>query len=224
VALFHKDPFKHGVRTTATIERVVVTDYSHDHSGGRQDPEVYLTFRFTDEQGAAVMHEHRLAVEHVPAPGSIVDIAYVPGELDTIDYDRETIRPPDPGVPRGWSAGIFAVEDLGTHRSGSPDERLGIDKQRELFRTGRRARAEVVSMREGHWQVGRRNEGEMIFDLRIDGTIVEAAACVSYYPQIGDTIEVAISDDGTGLAFDTDERYSGGPGQGLVFTTPSADP
>src|SRR5277367_3297814 len=133
MAWFRKDPFKDGIRTTATIERVVVTDYSHDHSGGRSDPEVYLTFRFTDEHGAVVLHEHRLAVEHVPPAGSRVDIAYVPGKLDTIDFDRETIAPPDPAEPRGWGAGIFEVEDLGSHRSGSPDERREIDTQRELF-------------------------------------------------------------------------------------------
>ena len=170
MAWFREDPWKDGVRTTATIERVVVTDYSRDLSGGGKEPEVHLTFRFTDGQGAAVVHEHRLAVEKVPAPGSIVDIAYMPNKLDTIDYDRQTVRPPDPDVPRGWSAGIYEVEDLGTHRSGSLEERREIDAQRELFRTGRRARAEVVGMHDGDWRVGRRNESEMVFTLRIDGT------------------------------------------------------
>ncbi len=220
MAWFRKDPWKDGVRTTATIERVVVTDYSRDLSGGGKEPEVYLTFRFTDGHGAEVVHEHRLAVVKVPAPGSIVDIAYMPDKLDTIDYDRQSIRPPDPDVPRGWGAGIYEVEDLGTHRSGSPDERREIDAQRELFRSGRRARAEVVSMRDGDWRVGRRNESEMVFTLRIAGTDIEARACVSYYPAPGDIMEVAIGDDPTSVALDTDERYSGGPGQGLVFTRP----
>ncbi len=200
----------------------MVTDYSRDLSGGGKEPEVYLTFQFTDGQGAVVVHEHRLAVERVPAPGSIVDIAYMPNKLDTIDYDRRTVRPPDPAVPRGWGAGIYEVEDLGTHRSGSSEERRQIDAQRELFRTGRRARAEVVSMHEGDWRVGRRNESEVVFTLRIDGEHIEARACVSYYPEPGDIIEVAVGDDRTSVALDSDERYSGGPGQGLVFSRRSA--
>ncbi len=220
MAWFRKAPFEDGIRTTATIERIVVTDFSHDHSSGVHQPEVYLTFQFTDEHGAVVRHERRLAVAHVMPPGSRVDVAYLPGDLDTIDFDRHTIQPPDPAVPRGWGAGIYEVEDLGSHRSGTAQERESIDKQRELFRTGRRAQAEVLGMRDGDWRVGRRNEGQMMFTLQIDGTEVEASACVSYYPEPGDTIEVAISVDGTGIAFDTDERYSGGPGQGLVFTTP----
>ena len=91
MAWFRKDPWK-DERSHDGDDRdsVVVTDYIRDLSGGGKEPEVYLTFRFTDGQGAVVVHEHRLAVERVPAPGSIVDIAYMPNKLDTIDYDRQT--------------------------------------------------------------------------------------------------------------------------------------
>jgi hypothetical protein len=39
-------------------------------------------------------------------------------------------------------------------------------------------------------------------------------------PQPGDLIQIAVSDNGSEVALDTDERYDGPPGQALVFTTP----
>src|SRR3954451_5950967 len=151
-----KDPWKGGVVTTATIERVVMTRFSE--TAGEQskaEPIAFLTFRFTDERGAVVIQERKIVIPWaVPQPGSTVHVAYFPDKLDRIEWDRKTVKAPDPDVPRGWSGGIFAAEDLGGVKPGDrfgrheplmmrefiidPDgDTSDIDAQRALFRTGR---------------------------------------------------------------------------------------
>jgi hypothetical protein len=75
--------------------------------------------------------------------------------------------------------------------------RGSLDRQRELFRTGQRAQAEVVNV--------------------IETRAFVPARCV---PQPGDLIQIAVGDNGSDVALNTDERYNGPPGQALVFTTP----
>ena len=230
MGLFAKDPWAaDGVRTVATIERVTVTviGVGEARADGRQadNQVVYLALRFSDEQGTVVVHERRsdLRPEKIPAPGWSVLAAYVAGKPETVDYDPRAMRPPDPSIPRGWGAGIFEVEDLGTHRAKSPTARGAIDEQRELFRIGLRAQAEVVGVDAPVYRLGqrlKRGAAEVTLKLRVEGSSVETkawvpAACV---PEPGDLIEIAMSADRSEVALDSDERYDGPPGQALVFT------
>jgi hypothetical protein len=222
--LFHRnDPWKNGVRATATIERVVLTTRArqNDITDG-QRPEVYLTFRFSDSHGATVMTERKIAVAPVPPAGSIVDVAYLPDKVEqTIDFDQNTSRPPDPDVPRGWGAGIYEVEDLGSQPPGNPDDRRDIDLQRELFRTSPHVLAEVVNYKHGKVSLGTRHgEAEYVLTLRVGDEQLEARAYLAYLPGPGDVILIARSADGSQIALDTDERFIGGRAQGLVFNTP----
>jgi hypothetical protein len=222
VPLFQKDPWKHGVRSKGMIERVVMTHEARDNDNiDTQRPYVYLTFRFTDADGATLMPERKIAVAPVPPAGSIVDIAYMPDKVEqTIDFAQNTWLPPDPGVPRGWGAGIYEVEDLGSHQSGRPEDRAEIDAQRKLFRASPHVLAEVVNYKHGKLFGGRHGEAEVVFTLRVDGEQIEARAYVSYFPGAGDVILIARSADGSQIALDTDERFTGGRAQGLVFNTP----
>jgi hypothetical protein len=226
--LFGKDPWAaDGVRTVATIERVMVTEIGVGGSAqqAEDDQVVHLAFRFTDEQGEVVVHERRCNVrpEKIPTPGWSVLVAHVAGKPETVDYDPRAMRPPDPGVPRGWGAGIFEVEDLGTPEAKSPFAKHAIDRQRELFRSGSRAQAEIVGVDAPAYRRGlrlQRGAAEVTLRLRVDGGDIETkawvpAACV---PEPGDLIEVAISADRSEVALDSDERYDGPPGQALVFT------
>ena len=196
--------------------------------GSQADAEgVYLTFRFTDEQGVEVLHERRsnLRPDKIPAPGWSVLVAYVAGKPETVDYDPRAMRPPDPSVPRGWGAGIFEVEDLGTHGAKSPVAERGLERQRELFRSGRRSQAEIVGVDAPIYRMGlrlKRGAAEVTLNLRVDGIDVETkawvpAACV---PEPGDLIQIATGADRSEVALDSDERYDAPPGQALVFTTP----
>jgi hypothetical protein len=226
--LFGKDPWgAEGVRTVATIERVMVTEVGVGGSAqqAEDDQVVHLAFRFTDEQGEVVVRERRcnLRPEKIPAPGWSALVVYVAGKPETVDYDPRAMRPPDPRVPRGWGAGIFEVEDLGTHHAKSPFAKRAIDRQRELFRSGSRAQAKIVGVDAPAYRRGlrlQRGAAEVTLRLRVDGGEIETkawvpAACV---PEPGDLIEVAISADRSEVALDSDERYDGPPGQALVFT------
>jgi hypothetical protein len=127
-----KNPWKSGVRTTATVERVHVTDQRESElngfpSQGTDHSVVHLTFRFRDEHGAEVIQPRRclITLNYIPAPGSRVEIAYLPGKPDKLEYDERSIRPPGRDVPRGWSAGTFAVDDLGEPPKGMLDRLEG---------------------------------------------------------------------------------------------------
>ncbi|MEA2125641.1 MAG: hypothetical protein QOI80_2423 [Solirubrobacteraceae bacterium] len=216
------DPWQEGIRSSAVVERVVVTatDDSDDH-GGAHNQYVHLTFRFTDEHGADTLVERKckVGIGNVPPPGTGVDIAYLPDKAsDSLVFAQRPYRAPDPSVPRGWGAGIFELPDLGGHRAKAPLARHEVDQQRELFRRGRRAQAEVLTVTRGAWR--KRATSHYTFTLRVDGTEVTAKAWVPRLcvPEPGDLIQVAI--DGDEVALDTDERYDGPPGQALVFTTP----
>ena len=146
------------ITANATIERVVVTARDNgDEDTSATAQTVYLTFAFNDLGGSPVTHERkfRLGFGAIPAPGSRVEITYRLGEPKSLDYSMHSSRPPDPEVPRGWSAGIFSVPDIGSHHAISPFARSGVDDQRELFRTGERARAEVLAVRGGGAACGR---------------------------------------------------------------------
>jgi hypothetical protein len=216
------DPWQEGIRTSAVVERVVVTatDDSDDHRSAHNQY-VHLTFRFTDEHGADTFVERKckVGIGNIPAPGTGVDVAYMPDKAgESLVFAQRPYRAPDPSIPRGWGAGIFEVPDLGGHRAKAPLARHEVDHQRDLFRRGRRAQAEVLTVTRGAWR--KRATSHYTFTLRADGAEVTARAWVPLQcvPQPGDLIEVAI--DGDDVALDSDERYDGPPGQALVFTTP----
>jgi hypothetical protein len=217
--LFHKDdPWQDGARATATVERVAVTtEYrAASHSGDdRGEQKLYLTFAFTNAQGQPVYQEDQfwLWPVDIPRPGSIVDVAYTDAH---IAFDIHTVRPPDPGVPSGWSGGVFAIENIGSHVVPADDR----DRERELFRTGTRAQGQVVSFTNGMWD--KFGAVEYTFTLQGGTTTFQAQAWLvqGCMPQAGDVIQVAVSADGTEVALDTDERYTGGPGRALVWTVP----
>ncbi|MEA2170220.1 MAG: hypothetical protein QOF76_3520 [Solirubrobacteraceae bacterium] len=232
-----KDPWKEGVQTTATIERVLVTRFCEgDTADNATDPVTFLTFRFADEQGATVLQERRYAIKgSIPVPGSTVTVAYMPDKRDKLEWDRHTVAAPDPAVPRGWSGGAFEVPDLGGVRpgdrfpvvsyfSGKPIienwDPHALDLQRELFRTGRRTRATITGVR----RTGRgwHNVWERALTLQTPEQAYEAPVFLCYVPKPGDEIEIALSPDGAHIALDSDERFlADGAAQGLVWTTPA---
>src|SRR5947209_7465342 len=107
-----------GIRTTAIVERVVITGFTSLERHGRHDEITFVTFTVIGEQGANVVCQRKLLIEesHIPPPGALVPVGYLPGRIEeTLDLVRseqdvpldELWEPPDPGVPRGWSGGIF---------------------------------------------------------------------------------------------------------------------
>jgi hypothetical protein len=224
MALFgHKDPLKNGIRARAYIERVVATARrkSVEAADGTflvTASESAIVYRFTGVDGATVVHEQRLWGRGLCLPGSTVDIGYFPDKLDDLVADWSTLITPSASEARGWAAGIFAVEPLGTLRSDPADREL-LDGSRELFRTGRRSRGTftmggltgINDIRHGtfHWA------GSIKVDDR--EYPVQLWVLPASVPEVGDMIEVAVSADGSQLAFDSDERFDGPPGQALVL-------
>jgi hypothetical protein len=224
--LFGRKMAREGIRTVGTIERVVVTE----ETTGGIDPAlthdaaafVYLWFRFTDQQGVVRTQETRTTFhpDHIPPPGGEIELRYMP--KDPTKFYTYGTGPVNPAVPRGWGAGIFDVEDLGGHQAKSLLAKRTLDRQRELFRTGQRAQAEVVSVTCLNPRHLKRSVCEYSLALRAAGREIETRAWVPFrcVPQPGDLIEIAVSADGSDVALDTDERYDGPPGQALVFSTP----
>lgn len=100
MGLFRRDPFKHGTRTTGTIERVAVTNSTSDGGGSSSDSQrVYLTFLFQDERGETIFREEKFWIgpDAIPIPGARVDLAYTDARLD---YDH----PPPCGTSRRAAA------------------------------------------------------------------------------------------------------------------------
>jgi hypothetical protein len=218
VGFLGRDPWKAGVRTTATIERVCVTRWDHDaHHNDRSSQEVFLAFAFTDQDGQTVLQERKWFMVDIPPPGTLVDIAYLAGKVDHLDYDQRSFRPPDPSVPRGWGAGVYEVPDVGTHRPETHDSSLATD--RELFRSGRPVQAQVIGVEhdemERHGAFGHvlTLEAE---DQRFLSTVWMPLACA---PPEGAGIQMVVGDAGA-VALDTDERFYGPPGRALVFSQP----
>jgi hypothetical protein len=162
---------------------------------------------------------------YLPLPGSTVDIGYFPDKLDDLVADWPTLTPPSDAEPRGWSAGIFEVEPLGTLRT-DPADRAKLDGQRELFRTGRRTRGAFTmgAMTGGNEDV---HHGTFHWAgwLKVEDRDYHLKLWIptSSVPEIDDTIEVAVSADGSSIALDSDERFDGPPGQALVLVHPPAD-
>jgi hypothetical protein len=232
MALFGRnDPLKHGQRVSAYVERVAATAktksvLTSDSAFTTNASESALVLRFAGPDGATTLHEHRLWAVNLPLPGSTVDIVYFPDKLDELVIDWATLAGPVPAERRGWSAGIFAVDPMGTMHSDEAD-RATLDAQRDLFRTGHRARGTFTmggltggneNVRRGafHWAGSIRVEdGEHHLELWVP---------TSSAPEIGDEIEVAISPDGTQVALDSDERFDAPPGRALVLIHPPAAP
>jgi hypothetical protein len=228
VDLFGRKMDREGIRTTGTIERVVVTERGSGGGGHLERSEetatvVYLSVRFTDQEGVVHTQEVKTTFrsEHIPPPSGEIELGYMP--KDPTNLHTYGTGPVDPSIPRGWGAGIFEVEDLGGHHTKSLFGGHGLDDQRELFRTGQRAQATVVSVTCLSPHRERRSTREYSLTLRAGGQEIEARAWAPFrcVPQPGDQIEIAVSADGSDVALDTDERYDGPPGQALVFTTPA---
>lgn len=225
MGLFGRDIWKHGARTTGTIERIAVTNTTNNSSGNSTVQRVFLTFAYRDELGQAVTREEKFWVgpDAIPQPGARVELAYDGGR---IDYDQRTMREPDPAAVRGWAAGILEVEDLGDHKGHALMFKGDVEEQRELFRSpsSLRRTAEVTHVKT-HLTQRRAMHGYTI-SLRIDGELRDVKVWAPWYsvPGEGDLIEVAISPDGRGIALDSDERFSGPPGQALVWRRPAGAP
>ena len=225
MGLLGRDVWKHGTRTTGTIERVAVTNTTNNSSGNSTVQRVFLTFVFEDERGQRVVREEKFWVgpDAIPQPGARVELAY---DRSRIDYDHRTMREPDPDVPRGWGAGIFELEDWGGHKGRALMFKGDVEEQRELFRspTAQRRTAEVTHVKTHIGQ--RRAMHGYTLSLRIDGEVREVKVWAPWYsvPGEGDFIEVALSPDGSGIALDSDERFTGPPGQALVFRRPAGAP
>jgi hypothetical protein len=228
-----------GVRASATIERIVITNrwvsregFGAGHDAGYIHPIVAVTFDVTAAGGPGLICERRLEFPgaHIPVPGTKVPVSYAPGLASTtIDVVRGEGRqpatdlwePPDPSVPRGWSGGIFEVEALGSEGA-FPLSGHGIEADRELFRTGARATARVVAfVNNGKTE---QTADVCVVKLAVDDRETEVTVWIpaSTWPAVGDLIEVAMNSDGSKLALDTDERWDGPPGRALVFKTPPA--
>jgi Short C-terminal domain len=168
------------------------------------------------------MVEREYCVPSVPLPGSTAPIAYLPqSPADSLDFQRRQVEYPDPGVARGWSAGMFEIPPLGERCANPPDPDL--DAERDLFRTGRRLEAKVIGSHMQLLQFSPHGENQH-YTLRLlaDGTEYETKVwahgeCV---PSEGHLIQIAVSPDGSQVALDTDERYYGPPGRALVWTVP----
>jgi hypothetical protein len=220
-----------GVRTTATVERVVDTGSYQRVRSGRGDQVVFITFRLTDERGAEVVCQCRLLIysSHIPAPGTIVAVAYLPGRSsETLDLVRsekgvplmDLWEPPNPDVPRGWSGGVFEVAPLGPEGT-FPLRGHGIEEDRELFRSGRQAEAELIRSQDEK-RTGTSEALKRTLTVRVEGREIDVVAWtpLSIWPEPGDLIKVAVSADGSKVALDTDERWDGHPGRALIFTRP----
>ena len=224
--LFGRKMDREGIRTVGTIERVVVTERGQNATGLEHAVDsslvVYLMCRFTDQHGVVRTQETETSfhTQHIPPPGGEIELRYMP--KDPTKFHTYSTGRPDPNVPRGWGAGIFEVEDLGGHHAKSLLARRTLDRQRELFRTGQRAQAEVVNVTCVDPLDVKRGVLEFSLALRAGGRDIETRARVPArcLPQPGDRIQIAVSADGSEVALDTDERYDGPPGQALVFTTP----
>jgi hypothetical protein len=207
-----------GVRGTATIERVAPARVD-DNRGRRK---VFVVLRFVDTTGVETVCERELWKYSVPMPGDSYGAACLAGELETsLDYHAEGWRRLDPDVPRGWGAGVFQLEPLGSHVPplGDPER----NDERELFRTGRRTEAEVIHRDDAGGFAARSFHYPFTLTLRVDGREhkVEVRADENYFvPDVGDRIQVAVSSDRSTLALDTDERYYGPPCRVLVWATP----
>jgi hypothetical protein len=233
VDLFGRKMARDGVLTVGTVERVVVTEKTTGGDdaawGGYAGTIAYLWCKFTDQQGVERTEEieKQFAPPNIPPPGVEIQIRYLPD--NPTKFETAATSWSTPAGPRGWGAGIFEVEDLDGHHTKAMFANRTLDRQRELFRTGQRAQAEVVSVTcldplatNAGLRHLKRGAHEYSLALRAGGREIEThafapARCV---PQPGDLIEIAISDDGSEVALDSDERYDGPPGQALVFTTP----
>jgi hypothetical protein len=225
-----------GVRGSATIERVVITDRWASREGlrardgsGSIHPIVALTFKVAGADGPEVICERGLEfpTAHIPPPGTTVPVTYALGLASTtIDVARgeggvpatDLWEPPDPSVPRGWSGGVYEVAALGSEGR-FPLSGHGIEADRELFRTGRRTTARIAAS--ANTGQSEQTAWERVMKLEVDGREVEVTTWTpgAIWPDAGDLIEVAVNDDGSKLALDTDERWDGLPGRALVFRT-----
>jgi hypothetical protein len=226
VGLFHKDHqpdiWTDGVKTTALIERVQRTGVDQETSSDYYlNHEVYVVFRLKDGDGAEVIVQRDLLCGWTPQPGATVDVAYLPGQLETtLDYDHHHRREPDPAVPRGWGAGFFQPGPIGQYGPfmTSPD----LDAERTLFINGPRADAEIIEVAYG--KLPHQSALKCTMTLRVDGNALQKEfwADPDFVPKAGDHVQIAISADRTLIALDTDERYFAPPGRSVVWSTPAA--
>jgi hypothetical protein len=224
VALFGKNPWKHGTRTVATIERVSVTATEYGLDDSFDAFTTFVTFRVPDGSGGSVIVERKIRMVSPPTPGSSIDVAYLPDKVEDLVFDLDTLRPPEAATGRGWGAGVFEVDDLGGHHSGEPSPDL--ERERELFRSGTPIQATVVSCQRTNDKQRRASQCYALI-LRVSEEVVlnkDLWAPPGAIPEPGALIQTVASADGALVALDTDERYDGPPGRMLVFTTPAPTP
>jgi hypothetical protein len=220
------DPWRDGVQATATLERVHATGAMRRARGGAVDLDIrqmFIVFRVTDPGGSELVVERELWKGQVREPGSTVPVAYLPDDVaGSLDYDHNSVRSPDREVPRGWAAGFFEVEPLGTRCAVPPDPALA--QERELFRTGRRAEATVLG-HQIHALGGNQGNLRCTLELRVGGSDIETDVQTfpGWVPNPGSHIQIATDAGGSTVALDTDERYYGPPGRLLVYSWPDAE-
>jgi hypothetical protein len=230
-------PFRHRkedasshITAAAGIERVFTTGHKRSMTnvvGTFTDPEslmgyeLSIVFAFAGVDGEQLVVERELLDAHMRWPGAQVEVSYDPSDPEgTLDFVRSPYTYPDPAEPRGWSSGVFDFPRLGARCAFGPDPQL--DAERELFRTGARATAEILA-RKLHLLHGRDYIVPNTLTLRVDGRELQTDAHLPQgtEPKVGDLIEVAVSPDGARVALDTDERWRGPLGQLLVYARPA---
>lgn len=237
--LFRRDKGKDAAapaapQVLATIERVYVAGAGQvnyrTHLIAYVDLWLRLCFPGRDSAPVTCDVAIRSIESTVPVPGQRIRVTEDPSARGGLRLDVDDLRngrhrlhlgPLDPGVPRGWGAGIFAVEPW-EHRSREPDAELA--RERELFRAGTPQRATVVAS-VGH------GFGFTLFSPFLISELTLAVGGAQHTlkrrfpgksaPQIGDELLAVVAPDGS-LALDHDERFDGPPAHALVFTTPAA--
>jgi Short C-terminal domain len=213
------DLWANGTRTTGTVEQVHVTGVEHETGAQTHSHEAIVVLRFADAAGAEVFVQRTVWVAYPPAPGSGVDIAYLPDDLEkTADYDHDHVRPPDLSSPRGWSAGVFEVPAAGPYPPVNRDSDL--NGERRLFQAGPQREA-VVTHRSFGMLLERHGNVKCKLRLGVDGTEYEKEFWVDpqLAPDEDDHVQIVVSTDGQ-VALDTDERYYGPPGRCVVWSVP----
>jgi hypothetical protein len=219
------DPWAHGIQTTAVVERVNATGL--DLSSGNETSvlhEVYVIFRLTMPDGAEVLLQRELAVGTLPRPGAVVEVAYVPDQLETsLDFNRHQMAAVDDSVPRGWSGGYFGSSPIGPYPA--IPTLSGLDEERSLFRDGVPVEAEVVKTKFG-MLLERHGSVKCKLTLRVVGgdgaeLVKEFWADPVHVPHTGDHIKIVMGSDGSLIAIDPAERFYNPPGRAFVWTTPA---
>jgi hypothetical protein len=165
--------------------------------------------------------QRHLWLAYPPAPGSRVDISYLPDDIDgSVDFDHDHVLPPDQSEPRGWSGGVFEIPAAGPYPPVKQDSDL--NKERRLFQAGPQREA-IVTHRSFGVLLERHGTVKCTLRMLVDSAEYEKEFWVDpeLAPDVDDQVQVVVSADGSQVALDTDERYYGPPGRCVVWTVPA---